>query len=179
VLFLAYAAYFVVLLRSEEVPLASIDGDALQKVWRTVLGVGGGLGLVVFSAQLVVTQAVLLASNWEVSQTLIGIFLVGIGTSLPELALSVRAALRGQASLSVGNVIGSNTFDLLVPVGASALIHPLAVEQNAVRFDLPAMAVITICTMVFFLSRKGLPKWAAATLLVLYGTYLGLRVWVV
>jgi cation:H+ antiporter len=179
-LLVAYAVYFTALLQAEKgrrtLPTESERTDA-PEVWRTVIGVVGGLGLVVFSAELVVSEAITLSTQWGVSQTLVGIFLVGVGTSLPELVLSVRAALRGEANISVGNIIGSNTFDLLVPVGASAVIFPLAVDPMAVRFDLPAMALITIATIFFFIRKKGLLRGEALALLSMYGLFVVLRLW--
>jgi cation:H+ antiporter len=176
----AYLVYLAVLVRTEKnTEPATADPSPSPDFWRTTIEVIGGLGLVVFSAELVVSGAITLAADWGVSQTLVGIFLVGVGTSLPELALSVRAALRGQGSISVGNVIGSNIFDLLVPVGASAMIFPLTVEPNAVRFDLPALAVLTLATILFFRWRSGLQRGEAIALLLMYGTYVALRVWVI
>jgi cation:H+ antiporter len=176
----AYLVYLAVLVRTEKATeVSTADPSPSPDFWRTTIEVIGGLGLVVFSAELVVSGAITLAADWGVSQTLVGIFLVGVGTSLPELALSVRAALRGQGSISVGNVIGSNIFDLLVPVGASAMIFPLTVEPNAVRFDLPALAVLTLATILFFRWRSGLQRGEAIALLLMYGTYVALRVWVI
>ena len=180
ILLLMYALYFVVLVQSErrlaKDPTDQLDDDDVPpSLWRSAVSVIGGIGLVVFSAEVVVTSAIDLAEVWGVSQAIVGIFIVGAGTSLPELALSVRAAFRGQASISVGNVIGSNTFDLLVPVGASALIHPLIVEERTITVDLPMLAVVTMATVFFFIRKKGMQRGEAMTLLFLYGAYVVVR----
>jgi len=181
VLLVMYALYFVVLIQSER-RLAKDPDDQLDEehgtpptLWRSIISVIGGIGLVVFSAEVVVTSAIDLATVWGVSQSVVGIFIVGAGTSLPELALSVRAAFRGQASISVGNVIGSNTFDLLVPVGASALIHPLLVDERTITIDLPVLAIVTMATVFFFIRKKGMQRGEALTLLLLYTAYLVIR----
>ena len=135
-----------------------------------------GLVVVTVSAHAVVTGAVSLADSLGVTQTMLGVVLIGVGTSLPELALSVRAAIEKRASMSVGNVIGSNIFDLLVPVGLAAVIHPLRVEQGTVSFDLPALFLLSVILLFFLRRRRGVQRHEALTLVVLYGTYAVLRI---
>ena len=173
-----YAAYLVALVRSER-----NGGYAPESTERRLvvdcLAVGFGLVMVVVAAHVAVLRAISIAELWNVSQTVIGIFLVGAGTSLPELALSIRAAAKRHSSMSVGNVIGSNTFDLMVPVGASSVLFPLAVDRHTLLVDVPAMAVVTAATLLFLLGRNGLRRGEALSLLGMYGAYLILRVFVV
>ncbi len=178
VLILAYAIYLVALVQSER------NGEYTPKPSqrRAIVDfatVALGMATVVVAAHVVVTRAVSIAEAWNVSQTVIGIFLVGAGTSLPEMAVSVRAALKGQASISVGNVIGSNTFDLMVPLGASAALFPLAVNRDSLVIDVPVMALVTVAMLIFFLRRKGLQRGEAASLVLMYVGYLVLRVFIV
>lgn len=116
-----------------------------------------------------------LAADWGVGQDVIGVFLVGAGTSLPELALAVGSARKGQSGLSVGHVIGSNTFDLLVPVGPSAVLHPRVVSRVAVGVDLPFLALATLAALVLFARHRRLERSEATFLLALYGAYAALR----
>ena len=177
-LILAYAIYLVALIRAERsgkhTPKPS-ERRAIVDFATVALG----LVTVVVAAHVVVIQAISIAEAWNVSQTVIGIFIVGAGTSLPELAVSVRAAWKGQTSISVGNVIGSNTFDLMVPLGASSMLFPLAVSRDTLVIDVPVMMVVTVATLIFFLWRKGLQKAEAASLLLMYVGYLVVRVFVI
>lgn len=178
VLIVGYAIYLVALFQAErsgkDAPKPT-EGRAIVDLLTVTLG----LATVVVAAHVVIVNAISIADDWNVSQTVVGIFLVGAGTSLPELALSVRAAAKGQSSMSVGNVIGSNTFDLMVPVGASSAIFPLTVSRDVMIIDIPVMAIVTVTALVFFIRKKGLQKGEALTLLVMYGAYLILRVFII
>ena len=178
VLIVGYAIYLVALFQAErsgkDAPKPT-EGRAIVDLLTVTLG----LAIVAVAAHVVVVNAISIADDWNVSQTVVGIFLVGAGTSLPELALSVRAAAKGQSSMSVGNVIGSNTFDLMVPVGASSAIFPLTVSRDVMIIDIPVMAIVTVTALVFFIRKKGLQKGGALTLLVMYGAYLILRVFII
>ncbi len=173
-LILVYSVYLVALLQAERSGRREPEPQRRRALWD-FMTVAIGMAAVIVSAHLVVTRAISIAQLWGVSQTVIGIFLVGAGTSLPELALSVRAATKGQSSISVGNIIGSNTFDMLVPIGASAAIFPLAVSDSTLAFDIPVIGLITIATLIFFLHRKGLQKSEAAALLLIYMAYALMR----
>lgn len=176
-LLLVYALYYGWLTQTElgeprdAPPPVDIPGAGLA--WMSV---AGGLAAIAIAAHVVVDHAVLIASRWGVSQVLIGVFLVGAGTSLPELVLSVGAAAKGHARLSVGNVIGSNIFDLLVPLGVSALLHPVVVGHGTVEVDLPFVAVATLVALFCFTWRRGLQRGEAGVLLGLYVLYALVRV---
>jgi cation:H+ antiporter len=142
---------------------------------RTLLAIGGGLLVILISAELVVANGMLLAETWGVGQGLIGVLLIAAGTSLPELVLSFGAAIRGQTTLSVANLVGSNVFDLLVPIGASALIYPLTVGRETLLIDLPATAVAHL--VAFGLLRSGWRRqWVATSLVGLYAVFASVRI---
>jgi cation:H+ antiporter len=171
-----YAIYFAALFRferrsGEEAAQLPVPGR-LSPTQATV----AGLGIVVASAHMVVEGGVALAEALGMSQTLLAVIFVGAGTSLPELALSIRAAAERHGSLSLANVIGSNIFDLLVPVGAGAVIHPLTVSRGTLLFDLPAAAVVTVALSIFLVRRRGLQKPEAAVMIALYVAYVAVRV---
>ncbi len=179
VLIVGYAIYLVALFQAERSGKDAPKPTEGRRAIVDLLTVTLGLATVAVAAHVVVVNAISIADDWNVSQTVVGIFLVGAGTSLPELALSVRAAAKGQSSMSVGNVIGSNTFDLMVPVGASSAIFPLTVSRDVMIIDIPVMAIVTVTALVFFIRKKGLQKGEALTLLVMYGAYLILRVFII
>jgi cation:H+ antiporter len=109
--------------------------------------------ILVLAGHLLLGAAVDVASDLGLSERIIGLTLIGVGTSLPCLATSLIAALRGQREIAVGNVIGSNLFNLLGVLGFTALVapSPLSVSPNALDFDLPVMlGVVALCLPVFY-----------------------------
>lgn len=171
----AYALYFRRLIQSETVVEKPAGSERVRGL-RPIVFVVGGIIAVVGGAELVVSRALSLAESWGVTQTAIGVILIGAGTSLPELALSLGAAAKGRASLSVGNIVGSNVFDLLVPIGASALIHPVAVEPETLRFDLPFFLLMTLGTLLVFRRHGGLRRTDALLLIGSYVAFALLRI---
>ena len=141
-------------------------------MWTTWLRLAVGLAVVVFSAELIVRAAMTLAEQWQVDQSFIGIAIIGIGTSLPELFISVAAVLRKRVGLSVGNLIGSNILDTLLPVGIAALIVPLQFPVALLRFDLPVLFALTVLVLLFLYRKNGV-RWPQATIvLAAYAAYL-------
>ncbi|MCB0515350.1 MAG: calcium/sodium antiporter [Chitinophagales bacterium] len=133
----------------------------------------GGLAALILGGKLVVDNAVMIAQNLGVSEKLIGLTIVSIGTSLPELATSAVAAYRGKDDLAVGNVIGSNIFNLLLILGVSVIVAPLKYNVSF-NFDLTILAAGTIFLFVaMFLGkqRHQLSRLEAGILLVSYFTY--------
>ncbi len=112
-----------------------------------------GLILLVFSADYLVKGAASIATAIGISPLVVGLTVVAFGTSAPELAVSVMSAFEGQADLAVGNVIGSNIFNVLVILGISAMIIPLVVNKQLIRFDVPVMIVVSV--LLFALSYDG------------------------
>jgi cation:H+ antiporter len=115
----------------------------------TVLTFVLGLALLIAGAELLVRGASRLAAALGVSPLVIGLTVVAYGTSSPEMAVSVDAALRGQTDMALGNVVGSNIFNVLFILGASALVTPLVVHQQLVRVDVPIMIGVTALAMMF------------------------------
>jgi len=174
-LLVAYLIYVVALFQAEDHG-GEEKARAPKGRMSPYFALAVGLVTVVLSAHVVVTEAIELADAWGISQTVLGVLIIGAGTSLPELALSVGAARTGHASLSVGNVIGSNIFDLLVPVGLAAAISPVAVAPGTIFFDLPALGLATVALLIFLLRRRGIQRREALALVVLYVGFAVLRV---
>jgi cation:H+ antiporter len=141
--------------------------------WAVYLGLtaGGLLGIVV-GAALLVDGAVSLARSLGVSETIIGLTIVAVGTSLPELATSVIAAFKRHGDVALGNVIGSNIFNLLGILGVTALYRPIAVPVEILDFDSWVMLAATALVIVFALTRAKIERWEGAALLAGYGAYL-------
>lgn len=127
--------------------------DTQQSWLISVLMILAGLAMLVFAGRLLLGAAVVVATDLGLSERVIGLTVVAVGTSLPELATSLIAALRGQRDIAVGNVIGANLFNLLGVLGLTALLAPtpLSVSPNALDFDLPVMlGVAALCLPVFY-----------------------------
>lgn len=130
-----------------------------------------GLTFLMVGANLTVGSAVSLARMWGVSEIIIGISLVAVGTSLPELATVITAALRKETEIGIGNVIGSNIANVLAVLGVTAIISPIAVPPTALRFDMPFMVGFSVLLLFFALNQK-IHRWKAALLLVGYMGFL-------
>jgi cation:H+ antiporter len=172
-LVLAFAAYLVFVLNEEGLTRSAwfkghpeISGVA---TWARLLV---GLGVVVFSAELIVRTAMTLAIQWGVDQSFIGIAIIGVGTSLPEVVISVAAVLRRRVGLSVGNLLGSNILDTLLPIGMAASIVPLGFAGPLLRFDVPALLAITAVVLAFLYRQAGIRWSQASVVLAGYVAYL-------
>ena len=110
-----------------------------------------GLAFLILGAELLVRGASQMASRLGISPLIIGLTVVAFGTSSPELAVSIKSALSGQADIALGNVIGSNIFNVLFILGLSALIIPLKVSQQLIRFDVPLMILLSASVLLFAL----------------------------
>lgn len=108
------------------------------------LSLGAGLLLLYFGAEALVRGAASLALRLGLSPLVVGLTVVAFGTSAPELVVSLRAALHGQGGIAVGNVVGSNTFNIAFILGLSALVRPIRIQAQLVRFDVPVMLAVTI-----------------------------------
>ncbi len=111
-----------------------------------------GFILLVAGAEVLVRGASRLAIILGISPLVIGLTVVAFGTSAPELAVSLQAVLTSEADVTLGNIIGSNIFNILVILGASALVLPLAVAQRLVRIDVPLMVVLSVIVLVLLLN---------------------------
>ena len=141
-----------------------------QNPIKSVLFIAGGLGAIVWGGDLVVDNASLIAESFGLSQTLIGLTVVAFGTSLPELVTSVVASKKGENSLALGNVIGSNLFNILTVLALSAAISPMKVDVLSV-FD-ALFLIITSCLVWYMAKTRGaVSRNEGLLMLVLYGCY--------
>lgn len=186
VLFAGIIAYTVWLLRgarSPESPGVSAEYEQAVKQVEAptfresvVFHVGliiAGLALLVLGSRLLVDAATEIASALGVSDLVIGLTVVAAGTSLPELATSVMAAIRGQRDIAVGNVVGSNIFNLLSVLGASAVVSSdgVAVNSEVIRLDFPVMLAATVVLLPICWNGFMVKKWEGAVLSVFYVVY--------
>jgi len=139
--------------------------------WLAILFVGSGLALLVLGGDMLLKGAIAAAEHLGVSQAVIGLTLVAVGTSLPELATATVAALKREGDLAVGNLVGSNVLNILGVLGISASVSPL--RSHGVRVtDLGAMVAISLVTLVLMWTGYRLRRWEGVLLLGLYGAYI-------
>lgn len=160
----------------------SVEEESAEKasLGKSIMWLVLGLVLLVASSRALVWGAVEIARTLGVSDLLIGLTIVAIGTSLPELASSIAAARKGENDLALGNIIGSNLFNTLAVVGIAATISPMDEIEKAVTYrDMPLMTALTVALIVLGFRRKGdgrLNRIAGGILLAVYVGYLALLV---
>jgi len=154
----------------------TVDTAGLPLGWALALAVGGIAG-VIFGATLLIGSAIEIATRLGVSETVIGLTLVAVGTSLPELATSVMAALRRQGDIAFGNVIGSNIYNILGILGVTVLVAPVGVPEEIARFDIWAMLIATGALVIFALSDWRISRREGAIFLGAYVAYIAFLLW--
>lgn len=132
-----------------------------------------GIAMLILGSDLMVNNAIVIAKTLGMSTLLISLTIVAIGTSLPEIATSVIAAIRGEGDIAVGNIIGSNLFNILLVLGLSATIAPTGIGLNkqALNFDIPVMFGVALLCLPFFLSKGYLSRKEGAIFLSYYVVY--------
>ena len=140
---------------------------------RSISSVLGGLILLVLGARWLVEAAVFMARFLGVDDLVIGLTIVSAGTSLPEIATSIVASLRGERDIAVGNVVGSNIFNILGVLGLTALVMPqgISVSPAAIRFDIPVMIVVAAACLPIFFTENRISRWEGSVFLGYYGAY--------
>ncbi|MBB5274080.1 cation:H+ antiporter [Rhizobium rosettiformans] len=149
-----------------------------EEVKHETLGTGfmalliaGGLATLFVGAELLVRGATNLARDFGVSEAVIGLTVVAVGTSLPELATGVMSALRKHSDIMIGNIVGSNIFNILFILGVTSVIQPIAVAPRFGEFDVPVMLGVTIGFAFLLLSHLGVRRLTAGAMLVAYVGY--------
>ncbi len=178
-------AYTLLVIRQSQRESLAVKAEYEQEFGTPVAGwlgrlpvqivcVLGGLGLLVLGATWLVDSAVSIARAFDISEAVIGLTIVAAGTSFPELATSVVAALRGERDIAVGNVVGSSVFNLLGILGIAALVTPggLAVAPALVNFDIPVMVAVAFACLPIFATGQCIARWEGALFLGYYAVYI-------
>lgn len=180
---LAYIAFLIIQSRRAGNNAQAIDSAAgdlrpPRTLWdwlRNLAMIVGGLAMLVIGSDRLVESAVILAQALGLSELVIGLTIVAGGTSLPEVATSVVAALRGERDIAVGNVVGSNIFNLLAVLGLAALVTPagIPVSPAALTLDIPFMVIVAVACLPIFFTGNTIARWEGAILLAYYIAYTG------
>jgi cation:H+ antiporter len=152
----------------EEVGLAAA---VHMRVWIAALLVFVGMAGLIGGAHLMVTSAVEMAQSFGVSEWLIGLTIVAVGTSLPEIAATGAAAYRGEADIALGNVIGSNLFNILLILGTTVVVKPMSVNDAAITREIPVMIGFAILALVVVANGMVVRRWEGALLLLAYAGF--------
>ncbi|WP_445263738.1 calcium/sodium antiporter [Rhodohalobacter sp. 8-1] len=178
VLLAAYLTWAYISEKNPESPQAEVyEAEAKEvdkkpaSVFGTVAAIVGGLVLLIGGSNVLLKGAIGIAESYNVSEAVIGLTLVAVGTSLPELSISVLAAFRKHADVAIGNILGSNIFNLLGILGVSALITPLTVNPRILAFDQWVLLGISILILVFLFTGRRLNRWEGGVLLLGYIAY--------
>ncbi|MEP0339934.1 MAG: calcium/sodium antiporter [Alphaproteobacteria bacterium] len=151
-------------------------GAVPQKSWIAWAATLGGLAGIAVGADLMVGGGVAIARSFGLGEEVIGLTLIAIGTSLPELAASAVAARRGHADVAIGNVVGSNMFNMLGIAGVVSMAAPLPVPSSMLAFDLWVMLGVAVLIVPAMIGWTGVSRAGGVALLVLYGGYLAAQV---
>ena len=138
-----------------------------------IVGIIAGLILLILGARWLVDGAIVMARSLGISELIIGLTIVAAGTSLPEVATSVIASIRGERDIAVGNIVGSNMFNILAVLGLAATVAPAGVNVSAaaVQFDIPVMVVVAIACLPIFVSGHLIARWEGCLFFAYYIAY--------
>jgi cation:H+ antiporter len=187
---IAYTAWLVRLGRREAVTIANTatepgaavsepaTSNTLGHTLRMLVYIVIGLACLILGARWLVDGAVSVAQALGVSDLLIGLTIIAAGTSMPEVATSIMASIRGQRDIAIGNVVGSNIFNLLCVLGATATIAPdgVPVAPAALRFDIPVMVAVALACLPIFFTGGRIARWEAVLFLAYYAAYIAFLV---
>jgi cation:H+ antiporter len=178
--FIAFIAYSAITSRGEgvsevglELPIEVLEvKPGSTPRWRIIMRdlilATAGIGALVGGSKLLISSATVIMLALGVSELLIGLTLVAVGTSLPEVATSVVSAFRRQSDICVGNVLGSNLFNLLFVLGSIVTIHPLSLDAGLMRFEIPVMVLFTVVVLPIMWTRFKVQRWEGILLLAAY-----------
>ncbi|MBQ7802032.1 MAG: calcium/sodium antiporter [Oscillospiraceae bacterium] len=169
--FLLYLGYLLYSAKKHPEAAGEEEERKVLKPWQALLGLVGGLALILLGSDVAVDAATEIARILGMSERLIGLTIVALGTSLPELVTSVTAARKGNADIAIGNIVGSNIFNILFVVGLSALIIPVPFSPAFLVDTLIALAVAAFLLIVSIPKRK-LTRLSGVLMLIGYAAYL-------
>ncbi len=145
-------------------------------LWSRILQLLGGIAVIVLAADWLVRGSVSIATDLGVSEAFIGLTIVAIGTSAPELTTTIVSTIRGDRDLAIGNLIGSSVYNIVFILGVTAVIKPIDVTDELIRVDIPLMAAVALLCVPVFLSGRRVSRWEGIGFVVSYAIYLGLLI---
>lgn len=175
VLFIAYIAYLFIMTKKGKIQADESDDEdndkKPKKVWQLILFGIIGIALVVFGSNITVNAATEIATMFGMSERFIGLTIVALGTSLPELVTSITAALKKNADIAIGNIVGSNIFNILFVIGTSAMITPVAYQSQFLIDSIFCVATAILLLLLVLNKDKKLKRWGGIIMLICYTGY--------
>ena len=175
VLFIAYIAYLFIMTKKGKIQADESDDEdndkKPKKVWQLILFGIIGIALVVFGSNITVNAATEIATMFGMSERFIGLTIVALGTSLPELVTSITAALKKNADIAIGNIVGSNIFNILFVIGTSAMITPVAYQNQFLIDSILCVATAILLLLLVLNKDKKLKRWGGILMLICYAGY--------
>lgn len=178
ILLAAFVFYLVILIRFTLISIATghkvdVEEVKTRSLPVSIIFIVIGLAGVIYGGDFVVNSATAIAKTFGMSNTLIGLTIVAIGTSLPELVTSIVAAKKGEADLALGNVIGSNIFNILLVLGISSIVHTIKVEFDSI-IDTSLLLIVNVVVLAIVLKKKSsIGKGVGVFMILMYVVYTG------
>lgn len=171
ILWIAFIIYLVYMFMMAKNNKTEADEESLEMpTWRLVIAGVIGLVLIVWGSDVTVDAATHIAQSMGMSERIIGLTIVAFGTSLPELFTSVSAAIKGKADIAIGNIVGSNIFNILFVVGITAIITPVTFDPSFV-IDTIVAALAGLILLLCVIKSKSMKRWAGIIMLIGYAAY--------
>ncbi len=167
-IFIAYMIYTIY--QAKKNPVQDESEEQTAPIWKNIIFIIGGLAAIIIGGNLVVNNARDLALAWHMSETLVGLTIVAIGTSLPELVTSVVASRKGENGMAIGNVVGSNIFNLMLILGVSGSIHPIGISV-ASFVDIGLLLGVSLIAYAFVCTGKKVSRVEGFVMVALYVAY--------
>ncbi|MBF8982810.1 calcium/sodium antiporter [Lutibacter sp. B2] len=169
--FIIFLYYLYEVARKSREKISEVDENEKYSTGKSILFTIGGLAGIIIGGEIVVRNSMQIAKAFGLSDTLIGMTIVSLGTSLPELSTCVTATLKKQSDIAIGNIVGSNIFNTLFVLGTSSIISPLALEGK-MFIDVMFMIVYTFILLIFSILHQKIVRWEGAVLVLSYVIYL-------
>jgi len=170
-LLILFLIYSVTTAKDKNIP-NNLEKPSFFKISKNIFFILIGIVMLSYGAGFVVQEAITIAERMGLSQTFIGISIVALGTSLPELATSAVAAAKGESDISVGNVVGSNLFNICLVMGIVGVFNPMAIDKTLHAFQFPFMMFICIVLEVAAFFNQGINKKTGSFFIILFVIYL-------
>lgn len=169
-LFILWMVWSSLKSRKNDTPQATEEDDKILPIWKCILFIVGGMAAIIIGGNLVVDSASAIAKTFGMSDNLIGLTIVAFGTSLPELVTSIVAARKKEIDMALGNVIGSNIFNILFVLGIAAAISPVTfVMENII--DIAILTAMSLLVWIFVWPKQKLVRWEGIIMLLAYAGY--------
>lgn len=173
-LMLVFLIYLIIMSKKGLITVEGTDeedeGDRKSSIWIMLFSTAAGMAMIVYGSDIVVDNATLIATNFGISDRIIGLTVIAFGTSLPELVTSVIAGLKGKADIAIGNIVGSNIFNILFVLGSAALITDISFAPQFISDTIISM-LVTVMLWVFILISKKLKRYAGIIMLAGFVVY--------